>query len=66
MTKALDLWIVQLDSLLGHVQKFVDDNPMEYDGKELKAQTTGLGMMAVLMKNMIEDMLKEKEEDVEV
>ena len=66
MTKVLDLWIVQLDSLLGHVQKFVDDNPMDYDGKELKAYTTGLGMMAVLMKKMIEDMLKEKEEDVEV
>ena len=65
MTEALDLWIVQLDSLLGHVQKFVDDNPMGYDGKELKAYTTGLGMMAVLMKKMIEDMLKEKE-DVEV
>ena len=65
MTEALDLWIVQLDSLLGHVQKFVDDNPMDYDGKELKAYTTGLGMMAVLMKKMVEDMLKEKE-DVEV
>ena len=65
MTKALDLWIVQLDNLLGHVQQFVDANPMEYDGKELKAYTTGLGMMAVLMKKMIEDMLKEKE-DVEV
>ena len=65
MTEALDLWIVQLDNLLGHVQKFVDDNPMKYDGKELKAYTTGLSMMAVLMKKMIEDMLKEKE-DVEV
>ena len=65
MTEALDLWIVQLNDLLNHVQKFVDDNPMKYDGKELKAYTTGLGMMAVLMKKMIEDMLKEKE-DVEV
>jgi len=63
MTEALNLWIVQLDGLLGHVQKFVDDNPMKYDGKELKAYTTGLGMMAVLMKKMIEDMLKEKEDD---
>ena len=65
MNEALDLWIVQLDNLLGHVQKFVDDNPMDYSGKELKAYTTGLGMMAILMKKMVEDMLKEKE-DVEV
>ena len=65
MNEALDLWIVQLDNLLGHVQKFVDDNPMDYGGKELKAYTTGLGMMAILMKKMVEDMLKEKE-DVEV
>jgi len=66
MSKALDLWIVQLDSLLGTVQTFVENNPMEYEGKELRAYTTGLGMMAILMKKMIEDMLKEKEEDVEV
>ena len=37
---------------------------MDYDGKELKAYTTGLGMMAILMKKMIEDMIEEK--DVEV
>lgn len=60
MTEALDLWIVQLNDLLDHVQRFVDDNPMGYDGKELKAYTTGLGMMAILMKKMIEDMLEEK------
>ena len=62
MTEALDLWIVQLDSLLGHVQKFVDDNPMEYDGKELKAYTTGLGMVSVLCRRMIEDMVEDKGE----
>jgi len=60
-----DGWTVVLHEMMLHIQKFVDDNPMEYDGKELKAYTTGLGMMAVLMKKMIEDMLKEKE-DVEV
>ena len=59
-----DGWTVVLHEMIMHVQKFVDDNPMEYKGKELKAYTTGLGMMAVLMKKMIEDMLKEK--DVEV
>ena len=65
MTEALDLWIVQLDSLLGHVQKFVDDNPMEYKGKELKAYTTALGMVSVLAKQMIRDIQREKA-DVEV
>ena len=65
MTEALDLWIVQLDNLLGHVQKFVDDNPMEYKGKELKAYTTGLGMVSVLAKQMIRDIQREKA-DVEV
>ena len=65
MTEALDLWIVQLDNLLGHVQKFVDDNPMEYKGKELKAYTTALGMVSVLAKQMIQDIQQEKA-DVEV
>jgi hypothetical protein len=59
---SLDLWIVQLDELIGHIQKFVDDNPMEYKGKEKKAYTTGLGMVAILCKRMIEDMIKEKNE----
>ena len=65
MTEALYLWIVQLDNLLGHVQKFVDDNPMEYKGKELKAYTTALGMVSILAKQMIEDIQREKA-DVEV
>ena len=65
MTEALDLWIVQLDSLLGHVQKFVDDNPMAYKGKELKAYTTALGLVSVLAKQMKQDIQQEKA-DVEV
>ena len=32
---------------------------MEYKGKELKAFDTGLHMMALLMKAMIEDLQKE-------
>jgi len=50
-----DVWIVVLHEMMMHIQKFVDDNPMEYKGKEMKAYTTGLGMVAILCKRMIED-----------
>ena len=50
-----DVWIVVLHEMMMHIQKFVDDNPMEYKGKEKKAYTTALGMVSVLCKNMIED-----------
>ena len=63
MTDARDLWIVQLDEMIGHVQKFVDDNPMEYKGKEKDAYVAGLGMVAILCKRMIEDMVAEKKEE---
>ena len=65
MANSLDVWVVLLDEVMGHVQKFVDDNPMEYKGKELKAYTTGLGMVSVLAKQMIRDIQREKA-DVEV
>ena len=57
-----DVWIVVLHEVQMHIQKFLDDNPMEYKGKEKKAYTTGLGMVAILCKRMIEDMIKEKNE----
>lgn len=60
-----DGWTVVLHEMMMHVQKFVDDNPMEYKGKELKAYTTGLGMVSVLAKQMIRDIQREKA-DVEV
>ena len=50
-----DVWIVVLHEVQMHIQKFVDDNPMDYKKKELKAYTTGLGMVSVLCKKMIED-----------
>ena len=62
---AYDGWTVVLHEMMMHVQKFVDDNPMEYKGKELKAYTTGLGMVSVLAKQMIRDIQREKA-DVEV
>ena len=60
-----DGWTVVLHEMMLHVQKFVDDNPMEYKGKELKAYTTALGMVSILAKQMIEDIQREKA-DVEV
>jgi hypothetical protein len=50
-----DMWVVVLNEVMIHIQAFVDDNVMEYKGKELKAFTTGLGMVSVLCKQMIED-----------
>ena len=55
-----DVWIVVLHEMMMHIQKFVDDNPMDYKGKEKKAYTTALGMVSVLCKNMIEDISEEK------
>ena len=60
-----DGWTVVLHEMMLHIQKFVDDNPMEFEGKELEAYTTGLGMVSVLAKQMIEDIQREKA-DVEV
>ena len=62
MANSLDVWVVLLDEGMGHIQKFVDDNPMDYKGKELKAYTTGLGMVSVLCKAMIDDVMGEKKE----
>tara|TARA_R100001460_G_scaffold86689_1_gene128145 strand:+ start:87 stop:281 length:195 start_codon:yes stop_codon:yes gene_type:complete len=60
-----DGWTVVLHEMMIHIQKFVDDNPMEYKGKELKAYTTALGMVSALAKQMIRDIQREKA-DVEV
>ena len=62
MANSLDVWVVLLDEVMGHIQKFVDDNPMDYKGKELKAYTTGLGMVSVFCKAMIDDVMGEKKE----
>ena len=62
MANSLDVWVVLLDEVMGHIQKFVDDNPMDYKGKELKAYTPGLGMVSVLWKAMIDDVMGEKKE----
>ena len=60
-----DVWTVVLHEMMMHIQKFVDDNPMDYKKKELKAYTTGLGMVSVVCKKMIED-INRRPDDVEV
>jgi len=60
-----DVWTVVLHEIMMHIQKFVDDNPMNYSKKQLKAYTTGLGMVSILCKNMIED-IQRPPDDLEV
>tara|TARA_B100001094_G_C17938757_1_gene674454 strand:- start:658 stop:861 length:204 start_codon:yes stop_codon:yes gene_type:complete len=60
-----DVWTVVLHEVMMHIQKFVDDNPMNYSKKQLKAYTTGLGMVSILCKNMIED-IQRPPDDLEV
>ena len=58
----LDLWIVQLEGLIKHTLEIRDTNVMKYQKKDKKAFEMGLNMLVLLMKNMIEDMVKEKNE----
>ena len=63
MANSLDMWIVQLDELVGHALKILNDNVMKYKKKELEAFETGLNMMVLLMKAMVEDMVGERKSD---
>jgi len=56
----LDLWIVQLDSLIKHALEIRDTNVMKYKRNAKKAFEMGINMLVLLMKNMIEDMVEEK------
>jgi hypothetical protein len=58
------MWIVQLDELVQHAIKIRNDNVMRYRGKELKAFEMGLNIMTLLMKHMVEDMVKENKDKV--
>ena len=60
MTDARDLWIVQLDDLIKHALKIRDDNVMKYQKNVKKAFEMGLNMMVLLMRAMLDDMIKEK------
>jgi hypothetical protein len=60
-TRDLDLWIVQLDGLIKHALRIRDENVMGYRRKKLEAFEMGLNMQVLLMKAMLDDMMKEKE-----
>ena len=62
MVNSLDMWLIQLDELVQHALRIREDNVMEYKGKELKAFEMGLNMFILLMKEMVKDMLGEKDE----
>ena len=63
MTDARDLWIVQLDDLIKHSLTIRDDNVMDYKKKSKEAFETGINMLVLLMKSMIEEMVEEKKDD---
>ncbi len=59
----LDLWIVQLDGLIKHALRLRDDNVMKYKRNMKKAFDMGLNMMVLLMRAMLDDMIKEKKDE---
>ena len=50
-----------MDGLIKHALRMRDDNVMKYRGKEKKAFEMGLNMQVLLMRAMLDDMIKEKE-----
>ena len=63
MSSVKDAWVVLLNELIMHAGNFGSKNVMEYEGKELEAFETGLGMMIIYMKNMMRDILEEKKDE---
>ena len=59
----LDYWIVQLDGLIKHALRLRDDNVMKYKRNMKKAFDMGLNMMVLLMRAMLDDMIKEKKDE---
>tara|TARA_R100001443_G_scaffold49760_1_gene62048 strand:- start:52 stop:240 length:189 start_codon:yes stop_codon:yes gene_type:complete len=62
MSDPRDIWIVVLNEMREHVKMFVNKNVMEYKDKEFEAFAVGLGMVDVLCKRMIEDIMENKNE----
>ena len=60
MSDPRDIWIVVLNEMREHVKMFANKNVMEYKDKEYEAFSVGLGMVAVLCKRMIEDIMENK------
>jgi hypothetical protein len=57
---SFDLWVVQLDDLIQHALKIRDENVMGYKTKSREAFEMGLNMLVLLMKEMIKDLVAEK------
>jgi len=60
MSDPRDIWIVVLNEMREHVKMFANKNVMEYKDKEYEAFSVGLGMVDVLCKRMIEDIMENK------
>ena len=60
MSDPRDIWVVVLNEMREHVKMFVNKNVMEYKDKEYEAFAVGLGMVDVLCKRMIEDIMENK------
>ena len=60
MSDPRDIWIVVLNEMREHVKMFANKNVMEYKDKEYEAFAVGLGMVDVLCKRMIEDIMVNK------
>ena len=63
MSSVKDALVVLLNELIVHAGNFRAKNVMEYQDKELEAFDTGLGMMVVMMKTMMRDILEEKKDE---
>jgi hypothetical protein len=61
MSDPRDIWIVVLNEMREHVKMFANKNVMEFKDKEYEAFAVGLGMVDVLCKRMIEDIMEGKD-----
>ena len=62
MSDPRDIWIVVLNEMREHVKMFANKNVMEFKDDEYIAFSVGLGMVDVLCKRMIEDIMENKNE----
>ena len=60
MSDPRDIWIVVLNEMREHVRMFANKNVMEFKDDEYIAFSVGLGMVDVLCKRMIEDIMENK------
>ena len=60
MSDPRDIWIVVLNEMREHAKMFANKNVMEFKDDEYIAFSVGLGMVDVLCKRMIEDIMENK------